>query len=194
MRMSQGSLLFSFGCLLGLCGPAVSQVGNFVNDAEPDTPRSVRDAEYWREGQYRLPPWPQDKDLIEVQLDSPNPSFQYFIDGRHLVTGEDQVVRYTLVAKSRTGATNTSFEGLRCSPTGEHRVYAYGHQRAFEPTGAETDWQAIDRTGADPIRHELWAHYLCIPRKFAPRPTKDQRRLLESGRVNEYDNAGFLTE
>ncbi len=172
----------------------VAQDNLFVNDAAPDTPASVRDAEPWREQQFALPPWPREENLIPVRLDSAGGPFSYFIDALSLNTGTDAVVRYTLVAQSASGVRNLSFEGVRCTPRGQFRVYAYGQQGRFEPVAQTDDWRSIDRTGSDPIREELWRHYLCIPRKFAPRPREAQLRTLRSGRVGKHENSGFRTD
>lgn len=166
----------------------------FVNDAEPAAPQSVTDPEHWREQALTLPAWPREADLLPVPLDTPNTAFAYLIDTRSLTTGADQVVRYTLVAESASGARNLSFEGLRCSPNGQYRVYAYGHNGRFEPLAAPETWRALARADSDPARLELWRHYLCVPRKFAPRPRRDQLRLLKQGRVEGYDQTGFMTE
>lgn len=178
----------------GLGPTALAQENLFVNDAEPATPSSVRDAEPWKEEQFTLPAWPREQDLIPVRLDSPDASFDYSIDARSLRTGGDGVVRYTLVAESASGTRNLSFEGLRCTPHGAYRIYAYGQQGRFEPAGLGAQWMPIDRGGADPVREELWRHYLCVPRKFAARPTKAQVRLLRNGRVSGTENTGFLME
>jgi len=177
-----------------LASPCLAQDNLFVNDAEPDAPQSVRDGEKWREQEVKLPPWPREQDLIPVRLDDPGEPFAYFIDARALSTGADKVVRYTLVAESPSGARNLSFEGIRCTPRGQYRVYAYGQNNRFKPTGLGEDWRLINRTGDDAIRQELWGQYLCVPRKFAPRPHKSQLRVLRSGRVGEYENSGFLTQ
>jgi hypothetical protein len=186
-----------FGTILAVSATApkaVAQENLFVNDAEPDTPSSVRDAEPWREGETRLPAWPREQDLIPLHLDGSDRSFQWFIDQSSLNTGADGVVRYTLVAESRSGARNLSFEGLRCAPRGEYRIYAYGHQGKFKPAGANNGWRRIGRDSADQPRAELWKHYLCIPRKFRARPHASQLRALKSGRVGEHTDTGFLNE
>ncbi|WPL19836.1 CNP1-like family protein [Thiorhodovibrio winogradskyi] len=177
-----------------LVGPASARENLFVNDAEPDAPKSVRDGEKWREQQVNPPPWPRDQDLIPVRLDNTSEPFDYFIDARSLSTGTDKVVRYTLVAESASGSRNLSFEGLRCTPRGQYRVYAYGQGSSFQPSGLGEQWLPVDRTGADPIHEELWRHYLCVPRKFEPRPHKAQLRALKNGRVGEFDNSGFMTQ
>jgi hypothetical protein len=166
----------------------------FQSDAEPDAPRSAKPGRKWQEGDFSLPAWPADGDLIALKLDGPEQPFTYFIDERSLQTGADGVVRYTLVTKTASGARNISFEGLRCTPNGRWKTYAYGTDGRFEPAGMAGDWRRIGQAGDDPLHFDLWRHYLCIPRAFKPRPTSQQVRALKSGRVPQVENAGFITD
>jgi len=169
----------------------------FVNDAEMDAPSSVRDGKQWQEGPVRMPAWPRDADLVEIKIDGPADDFRHSIDIRNLATGSDGVVRYTLVTESNSGARNLSFEGLRCTPKGKYKSYAFGNGSRFspvgDPAGNSEQWQPIDERSRDRFRYELWRHYLCVPRLFKPRDRKDQIRMLKSGRVPNVENAGFLS-
>jgi hypothetical protein len=167
---------------------------SFVNDAEPDVPRSVKAGRKWQEGDYTLPPWPRDQDLVEVKLDGPEPPLTHYIDAQSLRTADDGVVRYTLVTDSASGARNVSFEGLRCTPRGRWKTYAFGIDGRFEPTAIADEWQEIRDQVSDPLHYDLWRHYLCVPRAFEARPRDDQLRMLKSGRVPRIDNASFITD
>jgi hypothetical protein len=183
--------------LLMLAVNAVNAETPFVNDAEPDAPSSVREGRKWEEQAVRMPAWPQDADLIEIKVDGSDGRFRHYIDGKTLSIGEDDVVRYTLVTESGSGARNVSYEGLRCTPKGRFKVYAYGTGQdssgRFTPTGIAENWRQIDQRAGDAFRYELWRHYLCVPRLFKPRDRKDQLRMLKSGRVPQVENAGFLS-
>jgi hypothetical protein len=183
--------MLALGLALGTA--AVQADSPFVFDPPEITPKSVKPGAKWKEGSVRLPVWPSDKDLIKVHLDHPGSRFQYYIDRNSLSTGNDGVVRYTLIAESAGGARNLSYEGLRCTPRGTYRIYAYGENGRFLPTSAGDDWRDIDVSGVDPLHYELWRHYLCVPRLFAPRSKRDQVRMLRSGRVPAIENEGFLT-
>ncbi|MCF7992853.1 MAG: CNP1-like family protein, partial [Thiohalocapsa sp.] len=166
----------------------------FVNDAEMPVPSSVREGRKWQEeASVRLPAWPRDKDMIEISVDGGDARFRHFIDRASLSTGSDGVVRYTLITESAGGARNVSFEGLRCTPKGHYKVYAYGAGGDFSPTGIADEWRQVDARASNPVHYDLWRHYLCVPRLFKPRATKDQVRMLRSGRVPGVENAGFLT-
>lgn len=179
--------------LLTVAGAGQAQ-SPFVFGPEEVVPKSVKPGKKWAEGRVEeLPAWPADQDLIRLSLDQASPRFTYYIDRASLEVGSDQVVRYVLVAETSNGSRNLSFEGIRCTPNGAHRTYAFGHAGRFEWIEGDDDWQPIDRSGADPARYELWRHYLCVPRLFQPRPKSEQVRLLRSGRVPEVENRGFLT-
>jgi hypothetical protein len=179
---------------MGGCMTNPKRDTSFVNDAEPDTPRSVKPGRKWQEGDYTLPAWPRDQDLVEVKLDGPEQALTHYVDQQSLRTGDDGVVRYTLVTESASGTRSVSFEGLRCTPRGRWKTYAYGIDGRFEPTAISDEWQEIRNQASDPVHYDLWQHYLCIPRAFEARPRADQVRMLKSGRVPRVENAGFIAD
>ncbi|WP_170286777.1 CNP1-like family protein [Thermochromatium tepidum] len=162
----------------------------FIHGPEPFTPSSVKPATPWTEALTRLPPPPDEADLIEFRLDGPPTPFRYFIDGRNLSIGPDEVVRYTLIARPGRGTDNLSFEGIRCTPRGRYRVFAYGTDSGWMPVNQ--DWQALG-PGAERYRVELWSQHFCIPRAFKPRPLNDIKRSLQ-GHIAPHQNSGFLPD
>lgn len=165
----------------------------FIDEPEPPVPKSVKPAKEWEEDRVRLPPWPRDQDLVEIPLDDPDARFHYSLDAKNLATGSDGVVRYTLVTESRSGTRNLSFEGIRCTPRGALRVYAFGSQGSFSRIEPKQDWRPIDDRSTRSVHRELWRHYLCVPRLLQPLPKQKQLRRLRSGRVPSVDNTGFLS-
>lgn len=166
----------------------------FVPDSGPEVPASVREIDDpWVEQVVKVPPWPADADLIAFPVDGPDRGFRFAIDGRNLAIGDDGVVRYTLVAESASGARNVSFEGIRCTPRGQHRIYAYGSGGRFH-TIADSDWQPISASDSDPYRYDLWRTYLCVFRQFVPRSRSDMLSALQRGRVHRLDGTGFLPD
>lgn len=181
-------------CLILLTVSAFASAESpFVFGPEEIVPKSIKPGAKWKEGDVSLPAWPKDVDLIGVSLDRPDAPFAYYIDRASLATGRDGVVRYTIVAEAGGGVRNITFEGIRCTPSGAYRIYAFGHGGAFKPATGGDDWQPIGLTAGNAARNELWRHYLCVPRLFKPRPKRDQLRMLRSGRVPEIENSGFLT-
>jgi hypothetical protein len=191
--MRFGQYLRPLVAIVALVGPPAQAERLFIDEAEPMTPKSVAPGKAWEEEDLRLPPWPQERDLIEIKVDDPSARFRHFIDQRSLKTGRDGVVRFTLVSESSSGARNVSYEGIRCTPAGRYKTFAYGNNGRFEPTTAADQWQVIDKLGSQALHYDLWMHYLCIPRKLVARPRDQQLRLLRSGRVSMHDNAGFIT-
>lgn len=186
------SLALCLSLLTGL--PALAGENAFVNDPEPPGPSGFKDGKPWTEIQRPLPPWPKDADLVEFEPDSPTQSpFRFYIDAAHLEIGSDLVVRYTLVAEASDGTRNLSVEGLRCTPRGTYKVYAFGAaDHRFTPM-AGSDWQPLSFNPAERYREDLWRYHFCIPRAFKPRPQKDMLRSLR-GRIAPQQNSGFLTD
>ena len=164
----------------------------FIDEAQPPTPASVEDLDAtWKEGAAKSPPWPQDSDLIELYVDDPSSQFRQYIDGRNLSVGADGAVRYTLVVESRNGVRNISFEGLRCTPSGAFKVYAYGSNGRFVEMNSE--WETIHGRSGDKIHRDLHDLVLCIPRKFAPRSKTDIIHVMQT-RFPHETGTGFLPD
>lgn len=72
----------------------------------------------------QLPAFPEQENLVPFKVGSVSDK-QFFVDGASISIGSDDVIRYSLVVVSSTGAKSISFEGMRCA-TGERRVYAFG--------------------------------------------------------------------
>jgi hypothetical protein len=135
-----------------------------------DEPRSMADMrpdqikEYvWKEGDTQLPPFPEEKNLIEFQVDTPNPRFRYFIDANSLKVGEeDGVSRYSLVIRSTRGSENISFEGMHCEEK-EYKTYAFGTTRGEWRQTRNPKWAKVRQSGYVRYRWTLWESYLCAP-------------------------------
>lgn len=115
----------------------------------------------WKELGVTLPAYPDtdSRNLIEVDLLLNNFPFRLFIDPLSVSIGEDRIVRYTAILKSRSGATNVLYEGMRCA-TGQYRRYAYGGQSGFQLAG-NSRWKYIGADGSDRYRKVLRAHFMC---------------------------------
>jgi hypothetical protein len=108
-----------------------------------------------------LPAYPKEEDLVEFAVGAPG-EFRFFIDAASLGFGADGVVRYTLIARSASGAENVTYEGLRCS-TAEVRIYALGHGRGWVlGTGG---WRVVQPGGAQRWHRALHREYFCSPRQ-----------------------------
>lgn len=157
---------FSLLLALAITSSPLARERPFVD--EPSTERrDIEDGIPWSEDAViTLPDYPNDTDLVEFSVDSPGTPFRYFIDKKSLAIGSvDQVVRYTLVIQSSSGARNVSFEGLRCDAR-EYKTYAFGtSDRRLRPL-PHPHWMRIKLTG--PYRHhlDLRQFYFCQPVPF----------------------------
>jgi hypothetical protein len=180
---------------MALLSDAASSFGAnrpFIDEAEPHVPSSVEERDRtWKEGATSLPPWPADSNLVEFHVDDPDSQFRQYIDRKSIRIGTDEVVRYTLVVEAPSGTRNVSYEGLRCTPNGAVKVYAYGNSNRFEKITGE--WMVIQGRAGDAIHRELHKQLLCVPRKFEPRPVKDAVRALQT-RFPHEGNRGFLPD
>lgn len=111
----------------------------------------------WKEAEVAAPAYPKDADLIEFQVSS-GATFRFFVDAASLSVGADGVVRYTLVARSPSGVTNVSFEGIRCG-TKSYKVFAQGAGGRWSPRQGE--WRDIEAKTIQRWHNVLYSEYLC---------------------------------
>lgn len=79
-----------------------------------------------------------------IPLFIPGPSqLEFGVDASSVSLGDDQVVRYVLVAKSATGAMNVSFEGIHCK-SATTKVFARWN-------GQAEVWKVLDNSGWKPL-------------------------------------------
>ena len=102
-------------------------------------PQDEFDGKPWEVLKTQLPSYPKPENLLRVHV-SPPAAFDFFVDAASVSVGQDSVVRYTLIARSTSGAVNISYEGIRCLPL-ERKAYAFG--------GSDNAWS--------PVRTPQWA-------------------------------------
>jgi len=182
-------------CAIGL--PATTAQAAQDRDLVPHGPKDTNpnfvEPEAWKEtASLQPPPWPNDADLVEFRISDRTSPFRHYMDTKSLSVDAQQIVRYTVVVKSSSGGSNVAYEGMRCTPNGSFRTYAYGSGGRFQPGGV-ADWRAVNADGVPSYVRDLHRFYLCVPLKFEPRPVKEMPRVL-SGRGSARDNSGFLPE
>lgn len=137
----------------------------------------------WQEQAAELPAFPSPAQLTELPQQPADAALTILMDIDSVAVGEDGVVRYTLALRSRTGAQNIFYEGIRCG-TREWKTYAYGRDGSWREN--QTDWQPLTRMGAGAYRHALYDHYLC--ERFGSRlENKEIKRRLRYGRETDKD-------
>ena len=139
----------------------------------------------WTEGSFQLPAYPKGEDLIEFYVSAAT-EFKFFIDPASLSVSPDVVVRYTLLARSPSGAENVTYEGIRCK-AGVYRIYAYGRTGGNWTTRA-SDWRPIEHKSVQRWHQALWREYFC-PQKI---PIYDAAEGLDALRRGGHPNSGAV--
>jgi hypothetical protein len=107
-----------------------------------------------------LPAAPQSASLIEFYV-SAAATNHFFIDGATLAVTDDGVVRYVLVVKTAGGATNVTFEGMRCN-TGEYRIFASGHADGTWTKSRSETWRPIENKMVNRHHAALSREFFCV--------------------------------
>jgi CNP1-like family len=118
-----------------------------------------REIKPWAEMQAQMPAYPKDDGLIPLDVGSATPH-RFFIDGGSVSVGSDGIVRYTLVIKTAGGATNVSFEGIRCE-TREQKYYAIGRSDKTWVRARDPQWRRIEPKDFNAQHATLYREYLC---------------------------------
>ena len=169
---------------LGVALVAIGAAGHVAIAQQPkDTGAAAAtfDTAPWRELEAKLPPYPKDERLVRFDT-GPTSELRFFIDRDSISAGDDGVVRFTLVAKS-DGATNVSYEGIRCSMR-ERKVYAYGRPDGTWREARDAQWVRIGPPVTDLHRFVLWSDYFC-PKRAPIRSANEGLDALKLGRHPE---------
>ncbi|MFM8467756.1 MAG: CNP1-like family protein [Oxalobacteraceae bacterium] len=111
------------------------------------------------ESEVALPAPAQKNHLLPFYV-SPTTTMDFAIDAKSLSVTPDGIVRFTLVVTSRTGATNTSYEGIRCA-TEEKKLYATGKPDGGWSPSRRDVWSPIGDVGANRQHAALMKDYFC---------------------------------
>ncbi len=122
----------------------------------------------WKETKLKLPAYPKDGDLMEMEVDDHSDRFTYYLDEKSLtVSKEDYVVRYTMVVESSRGTRNVFYEGIRCN-TEEYKTYAFGAGKGKLRARKKPEWRPVLETGRTRFRAHMMQYYFCewkLPRQ-----------------------------
>lgn len=148
---------------------------------EPDAPK-------WAEAELQLPAFPQEANLRGFPV-SELTTHRFFIDAASLSVGADGVVRYVLVVRTSGGATNISYEGIRCESR-ELKIYASGRQDAQGGQGGEwsparrSEWRRIENKPVNRHHAALARDFFC-PLGTPIRTPAEGQEALRLGRHPE---------
>ena len=117
------------------------------------------DEKPWEEQKQQLPDYPKESNLKQIDI-GPITSFRFFVDMESVNVGTDGVVRFTLTARSASGASNVSFEGLRCK-TQEKKIYALGRANGNWVAAKNRNWIVLERQNVNPVYTVLYEDFFC---------------------------------
>jgi hypothetical protein len=139
-------------CSLSAVAQDVSQGFAPDNYVDPQT-------KVWQESAFQLPAPPVEANLMDFYV-GPTATQTFFIDSKSLSIGGDGVIRYTLESKSKSGAVNISYEGIRCA-TDERKQYAYGMADNTWALARDPVWHPITELVANRQHAALVKDYFC---------------------------------
>jgi hypothetical protein len=168
MRREFGALLV---LVLAACSSPPATQGAGADEEFDDT-------KSWKEIQAQIPRYPQPANLVPVDTGSYR-AHRFYVDTESISRGEDGVMRYTAVLKAAGGASNVTFEGMRCE-TREHKVYALGRDDGTWVRARDPKWSRVTYSDASPHRGVLFRDYLCFSRHDLP-AVKDVVAALKRG-------------
>lgn len=132
----------------------------------------------WEEQKSQLPPPPKQENVVRLNVQGPS-SFEFFVDLASVSVGKDGVVRYTLTARSASGAENVSFEGIRCKER-ERKLYAFGRSDGIWSPARNPQWGPISSLQANRQHAALSDDYFCPARQIV-RNAQEARDVLKRG-------------
>jgi hypothetical protein len=139
-----------FACLIPAI--ATAQWGLFESEFDDERTR-------WKEIEAKLPAYPKTENLLSVDAGGAT-SHRFFVDAPSISVGEDGVVRYSLVVKTAGGATNVSFEGIRCA-TRQQKYYAIGHPGGAWTRARNPEWKYIEYREVNRHHGALYREIFC---------------------------------
>jgi len=135
--------------LLALLTPYASSAN--TDDADTDVLKA--------ESPVVLPAPFQKNNLLSFYV-SPTTTLDFAVDAKSVSVTEEGIVRFVLVVTSQSGASNISYEGIRCS-TGERKLYAVGQTNGSWTAARRDVWETIIDRGINRQHAALAKDYFC---------------------------------
>jgi hypothetical protein len=137
------------------------------------------------EEEVALPAAPRRENLVEFDVSAATTN-HFFVDASTLSVSNDGVVRYVLVVRTSGGATNTSFEGIRCT-SGEYRIYASGRADGSWAKSRSEVWRPIENKPVN-RHHAALSHDFFCPDGLPVGNADAARDALRRGRISRAAN------
>ena len=106
-----------------------------------------------------LPAPVQKNNLLPFYV-SPTTTMDFAVDAKSLSVTDEGIVRFTIVISNASGASNISYEGIRCS-TGEKKIYATNQANGGWSLSRRDIWEPIIDRGANRHHAALAKDYFC---------------------------------
>jgi hypothetical protein len=132
----------------------------------------------WKEIEAVLPLAPSEDNLRPIDVNQLSSNL-FFVDEASVAYGSDDVIRYTMVVLSPSGARNVSFEGMRCE-TGERRLYAFLRSDGSWSRARNSAWARIEGSKVNRQHAALYRDYFCTTGGMVVN-TEQARRALRYG-------------
>jgi len=145
------ALLLSAALFLIAISSSFAQTPDEEEEDEQDKP--------WQETPVQLPAPPLEQNLLPFEV-SATATQSFAIDAKSITVGTDGVVRYTLVARSSSGAKTVNYEGIRCQSF-EKKLYAAGHPDGTWSRSRRNRWEPITRNVGNRQHAVLALDYFC---------------------------------
>lgn len=149
MHKRVSNFFFVLLALLALYAPLASSAN--TDDADNDALKA--------ESPVVLPAPAQKNNLLSFYV-SPTTTLEFAIDAKSVSVTEEGIVRFVLIVTSQSGASNISYEGIRCS-TGERKLYAVGQTNGSWTTARRDVWETIIDRGINRQHAALAKDYFC---------------------------------
>ena len=138
--MKRWAALLLAAAVMTAAAQSTDELGRFV----PGKTASGDDDKHWQELEVEPPTFPRQENLREFYV-SAVAANKYFIDASTLAVGADGIVRYVLVVRTSGGATNTSFEGMRCRERSWKHYATGGSDGTWTRSrAANIEWRPIE--------------------------------------------------
>ena len=175
--MKRWSAFLLAGVVVGAAAQTLDRYGrvgsnNYQSDEEEKS---------WQELEIEPPAFPKQENLREFYV-SAVATNKYFIDASTLAVGADGVVRYVLVVKTSGGATNVSFEGIRCKDRSwKHYATGRSDNAWTKSRAARIEWRPIENKPVN-RHHAALSRDLFCPMGNAINTADEGRNALRLGK------------
>jgi hypothetical protein len=147
--------LLQKGFLIAMAAWSLGATSFAPESFDPDDQENKK----WEEAAVVLPDPPAAANLMEFYV-GPTATQTFYIDEKSVSVAGDGVVRYTIVSKSKSGAVNVSYEGIRCA-TIERKAYAYGGENGTWTLARNAAWKPITELVANRQHAALVKDFFC---------------------------------